>query len=564
MVALLASACGADGPETGSGDQVAPPTVAAASGSLEATLGLNADHALVGRLVVDTENPSAPMVSVVGDERSFEIPVTEERTHHEIPVAGLRAESTYTVTVSTGGDEVDLELETAPLPDDIPEVTVATAQPDAMSSGFTMFDLIDFSAPELDDEGNPIPSPAPPEPPRFGYIVAVDDEGEIVWYHRADESIGDVRMLDDGTILHEYTDGAARIINLFGETLTEWSGRVLGEVLPTDEFGRQIVGDDAIVVPTDSMHHEVNQLSNGNIATLSTELRTFDGFVESLCDDTAEGFEALDPFDGSYDLVSDVVTEFTPAGEVVFEAKLADLLDPVGDPRDQNLCGLPDGPRVFPNWMYRAQGFDQARDWTHANGVIEDPDRNAFIVSIRHLDAVIAISRDTGELLWRLGPGGDFAMVGDGTFPFHQHAPQLQDDGTLLLYDNGNDRPGTSFEFGSGLPFPTSRAVQYRLDDSGPKGSWTAEQVWQYKSRVGENTAFAGFVGDADRLDNGNVLITNGGYGQDREDGVTAQIVEVVPEGTDGGTEVFDLRMATDKGWVIYRAERVADLYPAG
>ena len=67
-----------------------------------------------------------------------------------------------------------------------------------------------------------------------------------------------------------------------------------------------------------------------------------------------------------------------------------------------------------------------------------------------------------------------------------------------------------------------------------------------------------------DRLANGNVLITNGGYGEDRDDGVTSQIVEVVPEGTDGGTEVFDLRFATDRGLIIYRAERVEDLYPTG
>ena len=554
---LAVSAC-----SNGSSDDTQP-TESGSAGSLEATLGLDGDHALVGRLVIDTEAPSTPKVTVTGEERDFEIPVAQEGTHHEIPVAGLRAESAYTVVVADGTDEVSLELETSSLPDDFPEITIAAAETAAMSPGFTLFDLIDFTQPPTDDDGNPIPQPEPDEPPRAGLMVAVDNEGEVVWYHRADHSIGDVRMLDDGTILHEYNDTAARRINLFGETIDEWAGQIIADELPTDDFGRQVVGDEAIVVPTDSMHHEVNQLSNGNIAVLSTELRTYDGFTEALCGDTEPGFENFEPFDGSYDLISDIVTEFTPEGEIVFEAKLADLLDPINDPRDQNVCGLPQGA-VFPNWMYRAQGFDQSRDWTHANAVIEDPERNAFIVSIRHLDAVIAISRDTGELLWRLGPGGDFEMVGDGEFQFHQHAPEIQADGTLLLYDNGNFRPGTSFEFGSGLPFPTSRAVQYRINDDGPPDTWTVEQVWEYESRVDGSTAFAGFVGDADRLANGSVLITNGGYGEDRDDGVTSQIVEVVPEGTDGGTEVFDLRMANDRGWVIYRAERVEDLYPAG
>ncbi len=557
---LAATSCSSGDADDGEAT-IAPPTESASAGALDATLGLDGDHAIVGRLVIDTETPAAPTITVTGEERSFQVPVVDEATHHEIPIAGLRAESTYTVTVTDGTDEIELVLDTVALPDELPDVTIAAAETEQMSPGFTMFDVIDFTSPPEDEDGNPIPQPEPETPPESGLIMAVDNEGEVVWYHQTSHSIGDVRMLDDGTILHEFNDTAARRINLFGEVLDEWAGQIIADVLPTDDFGRQVIGDDPIVVPTDSMHHEINQLSNGNIAVLSTELRTFDGFTESLCPDTEEGFENFEPFDGSYDLISDIVTEYTPDGEIVFEAKLADLFDPVNDPRDQNVCGLPQGA-VFPNWMYRAQGFDQSRDWTHANAVIEDPERNAFIVSIRHLDAVVAISRDTGELLWRLGPDGDFTMVGDGEFQYHQHAPEIQDDGTLLLYDNGNFRPGRSFEFGSGLPFPTSRAVQYRIDDSGPRDTWTVEQVWEYESRVGEDTAFAGFVGDADRLANGNVLITNGGYGEDRDDGVTSQVVEVVPEGTDGGTEVFDLRLATDRGLIIYRSERIEDFYP--
>lgn len=142
-------------------------------------------------------------------------------------------------------------------------------------------------------------------------------------------------------------------------------------------------------------------LDNGNLVGLSTELLTYDGFDEALCDDE-------ETFDGSYELISDVVVEFTPDGEIVAEYPVADHLDPVDDPRDQNVCGL-SVDWVVPDWLYRAQGFSDALDWTHANGVIPDPSGDALTVSVRHLDAILQIDRATGELLWRFGPGGDFA-----------------------------------------------------------------------------------------------------------------------------------------------------------
>ena len=90
----------------------------------------------------------------------------------------------------------------------------------------------------------------------------------------------------------------------------------------------------------------------------------------------------------------------------------------------------------------------------------------------------------------------------------------------------------------------------------------TAEVVWQRTSTVDGEPSFASFVGDADRLENGNVLITDGGYA-DRPDGITAQITEVVPDDSEaGGRIVFDLRIADERELIIYRAERIPTLYP--
>lgn len=541
-MSVVVAACSAGGEASG---EAAPSPAVSDDGSLTASVSLEPEHALVGRLVVESDEPTRPSIEVRGPERTFEIPVGESATRHVIPVVGMRGEQDYEITVSDGDTDVVLDLTTGAVPDEFPAIVVETADQARMSEGFTLLNLLRFDDVLDADDGD---HDEDDEPGRFGFLVAVDADGEIVWYHRTDHPIGDARMLDDGTILHEYNDTGARRIDLFGQTIEEWAGNIILGPLELDEFGRRVAGEDAVAVDSDSMHHEVSRLDNGNIIAISTERRIYEGFDEPLCGETED-------FDGTYDLIADVVIEFTPDGEIVAEYPLADHFDPLGDPRDDNLCGLP-FEAVFPNWLYGAQGFGDARDWLHSNGVVVSPDGDALTVSVRHLDAVIQIDRATGELLWRFGPGGDFAIDDVADFAYHQHAPEWQDDGSLLLYDNGVGRPGPG---GVGDGVPQSRAVQYRLDaDDG-----TAEVIWEHWSTVDGSPAFAGVVGDADRLDNGNVLVTNGAY-QGRDDNVSVQITEVVPAaGGDGGDVVFEIRLDDpDEVFITYRAERVPTFYP--
>ena len=328
------------------------------SGSVSATVQLDEGNALVGRLHLVHSGDDAVEVHVRGDERSFEVPVDRALAEQDVPIAGLRAESDYVVEVRSGDDAVELDLRTGPLPPELDAIEVVAADADAMSPGVTLFDVLDVT-----DQLNDV---VPTEPPDAGLLVAVDDEGQVVWYLETPHPMGDVRQLDDGTFLVEYNDTGARRIDLFGNVLEEWAGRIITGPLATDAFGRTVTGDAPVVVDTDSMHHEVGLLPDGNLVAISSELRTVEGFDQPRCgEDPAE-------FDGSYDLISDVIVEFTPAGEIVARYPLADLLDPVGDDRDGNVCGLP-FDQVFPNWLYRAQGYADALDWTHANAVVPDP-----------------------------------------------------------------------------------------------------------------------------------------------------------------------------------------------
>ncbi len=119
------------------------------------------------------------------------------------------------------------------------------------------------------------------------------------------------------------------------------------------------------------------------------------------------------------------------------------------------------------------------------------------------------------------------------------------------MYDNGNDRPGR----GTDEAPLYSRAVLYDIDPD----AHTIEQTWEYRSNREGELLFAAFVGDADRLDNGNVLITNGAM--NGAGGLSAQIVEVVPRLPDGGDVVFNFEVDGGAGWIVYRAERIPSLF---
>ena len=214
------------------------------------------------------------------------------------------------------------------------------------------------------------------------------------------------------------------------------------------------------------------------------------------------------------------------------------------------------------------------RDWAHANAIVYDARDDSYIVSGRHQDAVFKFSRETGELIWILGPPDNWKEpwsakrlqpIGDLQWQYREHGPVLTGDGTLLMYDNGGGRAGAYMEQ---LPLEErySRAVEYAIDEE----AMTVEQVWSYNGRP-DNPFYSGFLSDADwQPVTGNVLITDGAR-RTNDDGVNAngegtsywaRIVEVTR--TDPAEVVFEVHLKDGyKGhWHIYRAERLSSLYP--
>jgi hypothetical protein len=546
-IALFVAACSGNADQTTgtagtpTTEPVSEPADVAAPVAASVSVGSVPANTLTAEVIVESETEISPAISVAGSgsEHSFEITERPRATSHRIPVVGMHADSDYEITVTWGADHAETAthaFSTGALPSGTPAMTVDLAEPTRMSPGYTLFDLL--------DQRSPAGSDGPRDPDRdLGYLYIVDDTGQVVWYHRTPRFAADARQLDNGNLLVEIDDRAGIEVNLFGETVGSWRSR---QGLDVDESGRAPSEESAVFVDIDSMHHELGELPNGNLITLSTDLAVVEGFDEPLC--------PSDPgFDGTAHVITDVAVEFDPAtGEVVREWNLLDYFDPLTTTGSDDICGLADW--IFPNSLYLGDD-PRAVDWTHGNAVHLVEAENTLLISSRHLDAVIGVrwlddeAGESGDLLFKIGGNEGTALTGGEPF-LHQHAPEDTAEGDVILYDNGNHRPGVDAQY--------SRALVFSINDDG-----TAEHVWEFRSTLHDNPVQAGAISDADQLENGNVLITDGMTFGAGPDATWAQLVEVVPaDGPSGGEVVFRMRVHGEGPMAVYRAERLPSLSP--
>ena len=534
-IALCALACSSD-------ERGAP----AATGPrfLTALFLESAEAPLTGTMKVTLDRP-ARLAMIAVDPAGHRVEVTSPAaTSHELPLLGLRAARTYTLTLTAidargEASTVTGLRQTASLPADFPPLRVVAA--DRARPGLTLFPVSRFKDGTIE---------------RWGYLVAIDAAGEVVWYVNTYTALADVQRGARGQIRYMFDERGIAEVSPLGklERALMARGPARGEVEP-----------GFLPVDADNVHHDVAELPNGHWLTLATVARTL-------------GPKDCPSYDATYKVVGDEILELDPTtGNVASRVSLFDLLDP---------CRRVDGSFKGPFWGY-VYGPGTA-DWTHSNSVFFDPSRNTVVVSMRHQDWVIGYryaadaAGPAGQLLWRFGPEGDFALDGvDAAWPYHQHAARLSPDGRLMLFDNGTTRPGTNDFVLERLP--TSRAVEFSLSATGPRATWKATQLWQHgEGEVRELDAttgaevpwYAPVVGDAVRTADDTVLITEGAVltpanGYVFADGVkkSARIVEVERAGAQRVTldvRVEDPASTGFASYLVYRAARIPTLYPPG
>ncbi len=365
-------------------------------------------------------------------------------------------------------------------------------------------------------------------------IVALDRHGNIAWQQDMPFGLMDCRLSRSNSLLVMGANGQIAELAPDGSMIGRWYSR------PYHPDGI----DGAIAIDTMKFHHSVNELPDNKLVTLSARLQPGVGHNPDWPDN-----------------MTDTVIIFDRQGAVEIEFALSDILD-----TDRHTHG-----HYVPYWPL--QGWHGCTDWSHANSVTVDPQDGQLIISLRHQDAVIKVTR-TGELVWILSmadgwrpPWSDKLLTIDGGRPFtHQHDAAFTADGALLLFDNGTT---AAFPPTPAQPIEERQtfALGYRIDTN----TMTATEVWRYG---GDDLPYTSYVGGVTQTPNGNRFIActgvrrrpDGSRPQSPLDGIgSVELIEVSPgpnsnEGARRDEVVFRARIddpngRPDGGWNGFRPQ---------
>ncbi len=327
-------------------------------------------------------------------------------------------------------------------------------------------------------------------PHNFNQVFASDLQGNVIWtyqYKGSDQDlVQGIQLLPNGHLLmvisylsslsvqiQPTTINSVREVDLEGNTVREITMSALNQKLAASSL------HDAQGNPyqLDSFHHSVLALPNGHWVLLAAYRKTF------------------------------AALPGTPPNTQVIGDALVDV--------DENLN---------PDWVWNTfDNLDIARrpmyfpDWTHSNDMLYSSDDHNLLLSIRHQNWIIKIEfldgLGSGKVMWRLGQGGDFKLVG-GTDPtdwfYAQHGMNFFTANTtgvfrLGMLDNGNDRL-----------FPSGRVICQPNGPTSPHCYSTmpllsideaAKTATFVQHIVPPPTYFSFFGGNADTLSNGDTEI---------------------------------------------------------
>jgi hypothetical protein len=314
--------------------------------------------------------------------------------------------------------------------------------------------------------------------PAGGYVAIFDDHGVPVWWRQA--AALDAKLLSDGTLawFTKTADGTStpgyEIRRLDGSLVRTWA-----------------------TVGSDTDLHDLQILPNGDALMLTYPPRP--GTID------------LSPYGGpktNATVLDAEIQEIAPDGTLVWSWNTKDHI-PLSETGARWWSALPT-PTALPDGR-------TAYDYAHVNSIQQVG--NTVVASFRHFDAVYAIDKSTGNILYKLGgtPRPESLTVLDdpeGAYPFGgQHFARVLPDGTLTVHDNNTL-----------LSTPVPRAVRYRID-------LTARTATLLEQISDPHVSTSLCCGSAERLDDGTWVMSWGG---------TPNITEFAP----GGGRDFELSFA--------------------
>jgi len=261
-------------------------------------------------------------------------------------------------------------------------------------------------------------------------------------------------------------------------------------------------------------------------------------------------------------LLDDTIIEVTWEGDIIWEWVCSDHFHEMGFSEDTKNTIYRN-----PNWL--AKIGEGMGDWMHINAMAplgpnrwyDDGDKrfhpDNIIWGARQTNIIAIIDKQTGKLVWQIGPdySTSEALRKLGWIIGQHHAHMiprgLPGEGNILVFDNGGwagygpSNPGSPNGFCNALR-DFSRVLE--IDPV------TLKKVWQYtsaeagfKTPIDNDKFYSALVSGAQRLPNGNTLITEGSDGR---------LFEVTPNHKLVWEYVSQFYNQTENSNMVYRSYR--------
>lgn len=306
-------------------------------------------------------------------------------------------------------------------------------------------------------------------------------------------------------------------------------------------FDGDLVWDYSLNDETHLTHHDIELLPNGNLLAITWELKT---------PEEARQAGRREEMISERGLWPDMLVEIEPAppsgGRIVWEwhsfdhmiqnmdPNLGNYGDPADHPERIDINGDDASANPTPN---------PPTDLLHNNGVDYNAELDQIILSFPNFDEVVVIDHSTttaeaagstggrygkgGDLLYRWGNPGKYGhgTTEDQRLGFQHDARWVPrgypGEGHITIFSNRTPGPdGTTFTQVYEIQPPVDRNGRYTRAEGAPFGP--AEPVWTYSA---PDTFDATYISGADRLPNGNTLVSSGPQGRLFEVDPAGQIV---------------------------------------
>lgn len=339
-------------------------------------------------------------------------------------------------------------------------------------------------------------------------VYLINNDGRIVHQWETEYSPGmAVYLQEDGSLYR-----AGKVSNMSingggaGGNLKKynWSGDVMWSYTISDEFSRA--------------HHDFEVLPNGNILMLVWEKYELEEVLEN-----GRNFDKLSGDKLFVESIVEIEPTSRTTGNVVWEWHAWDHLVQDFDETKLNYGVIADNPgKIDLNYT---EVNREGGDWQHANSISYNADLDQIMLSVLNFDEIWIIDHKTtteeakgekGELLFRWGnPRTYGAGTVDDQMLFAQHdahwiAPGLPDEGKIMIFNNGRDRPDGEYTSVVKIEPTIAEDGTYQKIEENPY----LPSTFFYEYMADEPTdLYAWYISGAQQLPNGHLLICDGTHG---------------------------------------------------